>query len=108
MIRRPPRSTRTDTLFPYTTLFRSAIALALRPIAAPAYRAGTFCAARVQTVQQGTEHVELLRIRMLGQIVATRIRPEYFLRDMLRLIDQATEFLWGFKDRKSTRLNSSH
>src|SRR3546814_12052302 len=32
MIRRPPRSTRTDTLFPYTTLFRS--------VAAIAYRAG--------------------------------------------------------------------
>src|SRR3546814_12484967 len=28
MIRRPPRSTRTDTLFPYTTLFRSEAALA--------------------------------------------------------------------------------
>src|SRR3546814_9741267 len=27
MIRRPPRSTRTDTLFPYTTLFRSAMLL---------------------------------------------------------------------------------
>src|SRR3546814_16594120 len=27
MIRRPPRSTRTDTLFPYTTLFRSAALL---------------------------------------------------------------------------------
>src|SRR3546814_1655748 len=27
MIRRPPRSTRTDTLFPYTTLFRSDLAL---------------------------------------------------------------------------------
>src|SRR3546814_733078 len=27
MIRRPPRSTRTDTLFPYTTLFRSPYAL---------------------------------------------------------------------------------
>src|SRR3546814_1992418 len=26
MIRRPPRSTRTDTLFPYTTLFRSELA----------------------------------------------------------------------------------
>src|SRR3546814_6856862 len=26
MIRRPPRSTRTDTLFPYTTLFRSRLA----------------------------------------------------------------------------------
>src|SRR3546814_4733079 len=30
MIRRPPRSTRTDTLFPYTTLFRSAAPVALR------------------------------------------------------------------------------
>src|SRR3546814_8631322 len=29
MIRRPPRSTRTDTRFPYTTLFRSARLLAL-------------------------------------------------------------------------------
>src|SRR3546814_2043244 len=28
MIRRPPRSTRTDTLFPYTTLFRSVGAVA--------------------------------------------------------------------------------
>src|SRR3546814_10364101 len=33
-IRRPPRSTHTDTLFPYTTLFRSAI---LAAIAIPAY-----------------------------------------------------------------------
>src|SRR3546814_14785972 len=36
MIRRPPRSTRTDTLFPYTTLFRSApakrVAVAEHPI----------------------------------------------------------------------------
>src|SRR3546814_5689703 len=29
MIRRPPRSTRTDTLFPYTTLFRSQLDYAL-------------------------------------------------------------------------------
>src|SRR3546814_20656878 len=27
MLRRPPRSTRTDTLFPYTTLFRSRVAI---------------------------------------------------------------------------------
>src|SRR3546814_3441813 len=27
MIRRPPRSTRTDTLFPYTTLFRSEVSI---------------------------------------------------------------------------------
>src|SRR3546814_7600078 len=31
MIRRPPRSTRTDTLFPYTTLFRSLEHLFVRP-----------------------------------------------------------------------------
>src|SRR3546814_12195756 len=46
MIRRPPRSTRTDTLFPYTTLFRSllltllalltGLATADRAVAAPA------------------------------------------------------------------------
>src|SRR3546814_11611097 len=35
MLRRPPRSTRTDTLFPYTTLFRSP---------ARARRAGVGCA----------------------------------------------------------------
>src|SRR3546814_19544139 len=30
MIRRPPRSTRTDTLFPYTTLFRSLVGILAR------------------------------------------------------------------------------
>src|SRR3546814_9658180 len=34
MIRRPPRSTRTDTLFPYTTLFRSRTTKDIRPIVA--------------------------------------------------------------------------
>src|SRR3546814_19705305 len=32
MLRRPPRSTRTDTLFPYTTLFRSALRLLRRQV----------------------------------------------------------------------------
>src|SRR3546814_9680479 len=32
MIRRPPRSTRTDTLFPYTTLFRSSVKLFTPPL----------------------------------------------------------------------------
>src|SRR3546814_4973435 len=35
MIRRPPRSTRTDTLFPYTTLFRSRRAIRCRGRRAP-------------------------------------------------------------------------
>src|SRR3546814_6681454 len=36
MIRRPPRSTRTDTLFPYTTLFRASAAPPRRWSVAPA------------------------------------------------------------------------
>src|SRR3546814_14660631 len=40
MIRRPPRSTRTDTLFPYTTLFRSPV-LELRDLASPGKLAPT-------------------------------------------------------------------
>src|SRR3546814_7809109 len=40
MIRRPPRSTRTDTLFPYTTLFRSCPAKS--PPASPASTATAF------------------------------------------------------------------
>src|SRR3546814_5443085 len=44
MIRRPPRSTRTDTLFPYTTLFRSVPVP--RGHASPRVsRAGAFCVA---------------------------------------------------------------
>src|SRR3546814_12167952 len=43
MIRRPPRSTRTDTLFPYTTLFRSDDAGACVP--ARRLRAGRFAVA---------------------------------------------------------------
>src|SRR3546814_16084620 len=48
MIRRPPRSTRTDTLFPYTTLFRSDTARLWvyvrddRPFAGPAPPAALF------------------------------------------------------------------
>src|SRR3546814_14159870 len=42
MIRRPPRSTRTDTLFPYTTLFRSWVGMGFppaqaKPIPIPAF-----------------------------------------------------------------------
>src|SRR3546814_1263793 len=42
MIRRPPRSTRTDTLFPYTTLFRSLLGASpdRRPVGQPAAQPG--------------------------------------------------------------------
>src|SRR3546814_13439378 len=50
MIRRPPRSTRTDTLFPYTTLFRSfeymACTSSIAASRVPSFSAGPFSAAR--------------------------------------------------------------
>src|SRR3546814_20329445 len=51
MIRRPPRSTRTDTLFPYTTLFRSA-----QP---PAERAHRRHVADAALLLQAQGHAEL-------------------------------------------------
>src|SRR3546814_21069877 len=44
MIRRPPRSTRTDTLFPYTTLFRSPAATSAEPGREVAARRGQLSA----------------------------------------------------------------
>src|SRR3546814_21100340 len=54
MIRRPPRSTRTDTLFPYTTLFRSAQYQMLRPQQpfGPAIPIADQCRQAVPTVPQ--------------------------------------------------------
>src|SRR3546814_3486473 len=61
MIRRPPRSTRTDTLFPYTTLFRSPEPDALVASPLPA-------AARDQPIAEGgsreAEEVQEVRDRL--------------------------------------------
>src|SRR3546814_13601893 len=48
MIRRPPRSTRTDTLFPYTTLFRS-LDVAERGIRGTSYKVPRFVADGLRT-----------------------------------------------------------
>src|SRR3546814_8223880 len=111
MIRRPPRSTRTDTLFPYTTLFRSVLE-AFRHhdlLIAPA----TPCAAP-----------------LLGQPTITVDGEEVPTRANIGLLTQPLSFIGlpivtvpiaggalpigvqiiapPWPDRKSTRLNSSH
>src|SRR3546814_7832000 len=48
MIRRPPRSTRTDTLFPYTTLFRSVGADDQRRLAAKLHDDALECRRRLR------------------------------------------------------------
>src|SRR3546814_2363267 len=65
MIRRPPRSTRTDTLFPYTTLFRSrsAALLAVMTLEAGCARATGASAARPATARARRIIVVLLPIR---------------------------------------------
>src|SRR3546814_1589432 len=59
MIRRPPRSTRTDTLFPYTTLFRSY----LPPSVLPCW-AGRGSPAAAQESARSEEHTSELQSLM--------------------------------------------
>src|SRR3546814_7620205 len=62
MIRRPPRSTRTDTLFPYTTRFRSAVGrkyLQRRPLAG-FFRRWSLRRARAE-IQPAQQHQVFLR-----------------------------------------------
>src|SRR5687768_17846700 len=87
MIRRPP----TSTLFPYTTLFRSHVAvqhyeIAILPACNPV---GEACAARVPDNLTG--------------FVDDDVSPESIVRAYMKQHQRERR-----RDRKSTRLNSSH
>src|SRR3546814_4538207 len=68
MIRRPPRSTRTDTLFPYTTLFRS-----LRSIGGG--KAGDVDLRRLddQSLEPARCYVEMQRVEIEGRRAGQRL-----------------------------------
>src|SRR3546814_5981946 len=108
MIRRPPISTRTVTLFPYTTLFRSASALHF----AGELKAGN--ALLEPFTQQATPWGEDPRLRLqLRAEYATALvymgEDERALQALQKLQAEATATLGSSdRDRKSTRLNSSH
>src|SRR3546814_11654304 len=74
MIRRPPRSTRTDTLFPYTTLFRSRVIRDYFAVCETYYEAiKTASPARIEAIDMGrrglhNEGSELLQERLGGKI----------------------------------------
>src|SRR3546814_10792150 len=116
MLRRPPRATRTDTLFPYTTLFRSlyrlpgiggmerslAVLGAVNPVGeipASQHRDRPLDHAHVHVLENASQRpaIAAAKIRKDRDGRARRIPPAD--RAILR---QARE------DRKSTRLNSSH
>src|SRR3546814_17779668 len=127
MIRRPPRSTRTDTLFPYTTLFRSVVDQADAPRLAIA--GGEIVFDRVDfgydprrpilsgvsfTVPQG-KTVAIVGPSGAGKSTVSRILFRFYDVNAgavridgqdIRTVSQ--ESLREAIDRKSTRLNSSH
>src|SRR3546814_12292489 len=101
MIRRPPRSTRTDTLFPYPTLFRSFFKCGdpwhsqtneVQFVHNPGWK--------VAVPSNAEDAVGLLRAGLRGN------DPVVFFEHRAMLDDP-----WArrpYPDRKSTRLNSSH
>src|SRR3546814_12740169 len=113
MIRRPPRSTRTDTLFPYTTLFRSAFGVVeglhivpgqveedapIAPLDRLRYDLSDECRL-ARTGRSGEHDMALFESIWKGQrrnLVRQDNACLFPLRKGKRL------------DRKSTRLNSSH
>src|SRR3546814_9303788 len=107
MIRRPPRSTRTDTLFPYTTLFRSAQHGDEREVER------TLADQLAQRIGVGLGAFEIrfhdvvvLLDRHLDQLGARRRDGVlHVVRDILIFELRAERFLKP-EDRKSTRLNS--
>src|SRR3546814_2076623 len=113
MIRRPPRSTRTDTLFPYTTLFRS-----IPGIAPGLHKSGRRSTVRLfnealgdPATLDGIERVTLPDITVAGLRLGDRHAEgnEIALPSSLDCPrDGALEGRNISKDRKSTRLNSSH
>src|SRR3546814_3697244 len=72
MLRRPPRSTRTDTLFPYTTLFRSAWFGACVPDGVPgafAFGAGHDAASLLPALRSEEHTSELQSLMRLSYAV---------------------------------------
>src|SRR3546814_14270062 len=94
MIRRPPRSTRTDTLFPYTTLFRS-----LEVAAAGGHN----------LLMQGPPGAgKTLLARALPGLLAPLAASEAIEVSKVYSVAGLLSREHPLLDRKSTRLNSSH
>src|SRR3546814_12649521 len=98
MIRRPPRSTRTDTLFPYTTLFRSG---------------NNDCADGQDDRIAGllrTGGIRVLRnnVALLPGVSVLGVDDVIHCKGNLGPAKIAYDKQMRSRDRKSTRLNSSH
>src|SRR3546814_7798907 len=122
MIRRPPRSTRTDTLFPYTTLFRSAEgagAVVFAMEAEVVERWQRMCLAVGGLLQLGLHLPDKAVAHLAQPLVGSQLGPVRLrhLEDRGHAEGAAlgvqrgalvASFVAADPDRKSTRLNSSH
>src|SRR3546814_20822037 len=100
MIRRPPRATRTDTPFPYTTLFRSVLDPTEKTIIhIPNVNSRESTGQKIKEVEHIIE--ELGEWQGIDPATGFQLVKTVDGR-VLRIADLVDE------DRKSTRLNSSH
>src|SRR3546814_15414084 len=99
MIRLPPRSTRTDTLFPYTTLFRAAASLVCRSLAG-FYNMGAKMPKLIVTDRSGQTH----EVEGVAGLSVMEIIRDNGIDELLALCGGCC----SCADRTSTRLNSSH
>src|SRR3546814_14977291 len=106
MILLPPRSTRTDTLFPYTTLFRSEPAprIDVRDEPVLGVVAEMLALLRLGQVDDRGRQLKVVEqiIRRIEIDLLVRVRIDVQTRR------QTAHDLAATIDRKSTRLNSSH
>src|SRR3546814_8402800 len=117
MIRRPPGSTRTDTLFPYTTLFRSGWWFSYEAYAQALFEeAGAIAAASGLVGCAAAIFGSLWRARQRNNLTTYGSARWADQRDIRKagLLMESGVFLgrtgprYLRQDRKSTRLNSSH
>src|SRR3546814_14335994 len=97
---RPPNSTRPDTLVPYTTLFRSEhVAGHIRVVGGGG---GTITPEEIRELEAyGVERIYHPNDGMKLGLVE-------MIEDVVRRVSGARDLGLGIRDRKSTRLNSSH
>src|SRR3546814_11328936 len=96
MIRRPPRSTRTDTLFPYTTLFRSYVKSELTEGDWRIYSDNIAMARWLQETVQGMLNPELAdtSIPVVEAEFSKSGDPRYFWTERVVSYDEVVELTW--------------
>src|SRR3546814_7279295 len=86
MIRRPPRSTHTDTLFPYTTLFRSLVAHPLEDLERGFLRHRARFALRHPQLLGIESYLGIARLEVLHDGLQRRIRSEEHTSELQSLM----------------------